>query len=334
LLSVVVPARDAAPLLRETLPALTAALPPGAELIVVDDGSRDGSAEVARGLGAHVVLQQAGSGPAAARNRGAAAARGELLVFLDADVRVHADTLELLLAPLAEPGIAASFGSYDAAPAARSWVSLYKNLSHHFVHQRSRPQAATFWAACGAIRRTAFESAGGFDERYRRPSIEDVELGYRLRASGYRIRLVARAQVTHLKRWSLASWLACDLRDRSIPWARLLRGGRGLPWDLNFTLRDRAASLLVGLMLASLAASLLDPRLLALAAAAALAAMALDAALLRFLAAQVSLPFAAFAALLQLLHRVVGLIGLAIGLASPGPATCQAPSPRPKIEGS
>jgi GT2 family glycosyltransferase len=316
-LSVVVPVRDGREYLGRTLPPLLASLPAGSELIVVDDASRDGSADLARDLGARTIRLEGPRGPAAARNRGAAEARGDLLVFLDADVRVHPDTLRRLLAPLAEGGTDAAFGSYDGEPPERSWVSLYKNLAHHFVHQRSRPEASTFWAGCGAVRRSVFESVGGFDEAYERPSIEDVELGYRLRAAGLRIRLVPEAQVTHLKRWTLASWLASDLRDRAIPWARLVRQGRGLPADLNFTLAGRAATALVGLALAALGLSLLVPRLLAVAAAALLLAIALDAPLLAFLARRVSLPFAAAAAGLHVLHRAVGLLGFAVGLATP-----------------
>jgi GT2 family glycosyltransferase len=313
-LSVVVPVRDGRELLGRTLPALLASLPPGAELIVVDDASRDGSGDVARALGARTFRLEGPRGPAAARNRGAAEARHDLLAFLDADVRVQAETLSRLLAPFAEPELCATFGSYDAAPTERSWVSLYKNLAHHFVHQRSRREAATFWAGCGAVRRAAFETVGGFDESYERPSIEDVELGYRLRSAGFRIRLVPEAQVTHLKRWTLASWLASDLRDRAIPWARLVRQGRGLPSELNFTLAGRAATALVGLGLAALALSFLEPRLLPVAAIAGLTALALDAPLLAFLARRVSVPFAVAAAGLQLLHRAVGLLGFALGL--------------------
>ena len=334
MLSVIVPVRDGAALLRETLPPLLAILPPGAELLVVDDGSRDGSGDVARGLGARVFRLEASRGPAAARNRGAAEARGDVLAFLDADVRVHADTLDRLLAPLADAGVAASFGSYDDSPPARSWVSLYKNLAHHFVHQRSRDEASTFWAACGAVRRVVFESAGGFDEGYRRPSIEDVELGYRLRAGAHRIRLVGGAQVTHLKRWTLGSWLASDLRDRAIPWARLVRAGRGLPPDLNFTPRDRAATILVGFGLLALVMSILEPRLLALAATMLVVAVALDAPFLRFAAARVSPAFALAAAGLQLLHRLAGLLGFAVGWVTRRPAACQPPHRQTNIGGS
>jgi GT2 family glycosyltransferase len=315
--SVVVPVRDGAAFLADTLPALVAALPEDAELIVCDDGSQDGSAQVAAAHGARVLLLEGSTGPAAARNRGARAAGGAIVVFLDADARVHSDTVLRLRRELDDPEITAAFGSYDDAPSARSWPSLYKNLAHHFVHQRSRREASTFWAGCGAVKREAFLAAGGFDPVYRRPSVEDVELGYRLRAAGHRIRLVPEAQVTHLKRWRLGTWLAADLRDRAVPWARLVRAGRGLPADLNFTASDRTASALVGLALAlgmasAWRATLLVPSLVCLATA-----VALDRAFLAFAARRVSPAFAVAVAGMQVLHRAAGLVGFAYGYVFP-----------------
>ena len=97
-------------------------------------------------------------------------------------------------------GSPAVFGSYDDAPAAAGLVARYKNLYHHYVHQRSGASAQSFWAGCGAVRRSAFLAVGGFDEeRYPRPSIEDIELGYRLTDAGYRIRFRPDLMVKHLK---------------------------------------------------------------------------------------------------------------------------------------
>ena len=65
------------------------------------------------------------------------------------------------------------------------FLSQYKNLVHHFYHHRGKREASTFWSGCGAVRKQAFLDAGGFDvERYTRPSIEDIELGYRLIKAG------------------------------------------------------------------------------------------------------------------------------------------------------
>ena len=315
-----VPVRDGAPFLTRSLPALAAALPREAELIVCDDGSGDGSGLVAASFGARVLrVGERPAGPAAARNRGALAAQGEILVFLDADVRVRADTLDQLTGAFADPYVAAAFGSYDDAPPGSSWVSRYKNLAHHFVHQRSREEASTFWAGCGAVRRGVFLAVGGFDERYRRPSIEDVELGYRLREAGHRIRLVRSAQVSHLKEWTPRSWLVSDLRDRAIPWARLVRAGRGLPRDLNFETRDRLATLVVGAAAAVLALSVLEARLAVLAPFLLAGAAAVDLPFLRFASRRSSVGFAAAAAVLHLVHRAAAVAGFLVGYWTPGP---------------
>ena len=314
--SIIVPVRDGAAFLGESLPPLGAA-GEDAELIVCDDGSRDDSAEVAAAHGARVLAEGAPAGPATARNRGARAARGKILVFVDADVRVHADTLRRLRRELDDPEVVAAFGSYDDAPRARSWPSLYKNLAHHFVHQRSCREASTFWAGCSAVRRDAFLAAGGFDPVYRRPSVEDVELGYRLRAAGHRIRLVPEAQATHLKRWTLAGWLTADLRDRAVPWARLVRSGRGLPADLNFTGRDRVGSTLVALALLFTAVSWWRGWLLLAAAACLAAATAFDRPFLAFVGRRGSPGFAVAAAGMHLLHRAAGVAGFAYGYVVP-----------------
>ncbi len=246
-LSVVVPVHRCAELLPETLGALRDSdLPDHAwELIAVDDASGDRTPEVA-GRYADRLVRVSGDprGPAHARNRGAAAADGEILAFVDADVRVRPDTLRRLRDALtgrgegaAGPGRGAAspdgaatarppdavFGSYDDDPPAPGVVSRYRNLLHHHVHQRHPGAAETFWAGCGAMRRSAFEAAGGFDDRrYRRPQIEDIELGRRLRALGHRIELRPEIRVTHLKRWTLGEVLRTDFRDRGVAWTRLL----------------------------------------------------------------------------------------------------------------
>ena len=328
-ISAIVPARDAALHLARALPALAAALPAGAEVLVVDDGSRDDTSAVASRSGARVLRHEAPRGPAAARNHGAREALGDILLFLDADCLPHLDTVQRLMAAFDDATVDAAFGSYDDHPEARTWVSLYKNLAHHFVHQRSPPEATTFWAGCGAIRRDVFKAMAGFDEAYLRPAIEDVELGYRLRAAGHRIRLVREAQVTHLKRWTLRSMVVADLRDRALPWARLLRAGHPLPRGLNFTSADRLASASVGAaaFVLALAAATGAAGFLLAAALALATALLLDAPFLSFAARRVSPAFAVAAAGLQLLHRALGLAGLAMGLLLPAKKAEPAPPP-------
>lgn len=283
------------------------------EVVVVDDCSTDGSGDVARARGARVVRLGERSGPAAARNRGAADSRGGVLLFIDADVIVRRDTLARVLEFFrTHAGVAAVFGSYDDAPADAHAVSRYKNLLHHYVHQHSNEEAETFWAGCGAVRRAAFEEVGGFDERrYARPSIEDIELGRRLRRRGHSIRLDKGLRVKHLKRWTLASLIGTDVLARAVPWSRLIfEGGEGVPDDLNLRTRDRAGALLAGAGVALVAASaglaFVSMTAAAAALACALAALAvvlyLNRGLFRFFYRLHGATFAARAFLLHLLY--------------------------------
>ncbi len=250
-LSVVVPVRDGGAQLEQCLDALLASDFSRFELIVVDDGSTDGGASVAacRARGVEVVELSRNLGPAAARNRGAERARGNVLLFVDSDVVVRPGTVARVAAFLSrQPGVAAVFGSYDDAPAAANFVSQYKNLQHHFVHQQASERAETFWAGCGAVRRAAFDAVGGFDERqYTKPSVEDIELGQRLRRAGYSVALDKGLQVKHLKRWTFTSLLRADIFHRALPWSRLiLNDGGALINDLNLRVRERVSAALVG----------------------------------------------------------------------------------------
>ncbi|MBI4790121.1 MAG: glycosyltransferase family 2 protein [Chloroflexi bacterium] len=244
-LSVVIPAHNGERQLRRCLKTLATHTRQPDEIIVVDDASSDGSANLAREMGARVLsLPDGPSGPAFARNRGAEAASGDLVVFLDADVAVHPDTLALVEKYMMEHDeVAALFGSYDDAPRYRSTVSAYKNLLHHFVHQHGQREASTFWAGCGAIRRDVFLALGGFNESYARPSIEDIELGIRLRRAGYRVWLCPDVQVKHLKHWRLDSLLRSDIFERAIPWTRLIFASARLPSDLNLDAKSRLSAL-------------------------------------------------------------------------------------------
>ncbi len=238
--SVIVPAHQAAELLPESLGALAASDLPRAiwEAIVVDDGSTDGTGTIGAKWADRVLrLANPPRGPAHARNRGAEVARGEWLIFLDADVRVRPETLRRFAEVIdGEPTVDGILGAYDAAPPAPGFISRYRNLHHHFVHTRNAGDTATFWAGLGALRRAAFQAVGGFDEvRYPRPQVEDIELGYRLHDRGYRVVIRPEIQATHLKRWTVGAGLRTDLLDRGIPWTRLLleRGRLTQPSNLN-----------------------------------------------------------------------------------------------------
>ena len=316
-LSVIVPVYNGARFLAPCLESLAASELSGHECIVVDDGSTDDSVRVAGEHGATVVRLEQRGGPARARNRGAETAQGDILVFLDADVCVHPDTLARVAAHFEnDPAVGAVIGSYDDHPADPGFISQYKNLFHHYVHQTSRSEAWTFWAGCGAIRREAFHALHGFDESYKRPCVEDIELGSRLRAAGYRIDLNRAIQVTHLKRWTFWSLLRTDVFDRGVPWFRLMLRTRTMPPDLNVTIAHRLSVALVfallllsgGMAAAQLTAFRHAPAITVLAPLALLAIAGLlfrlNADLYRFFRRQRGLLFAARAVPLHWLYYV------------------------------
>jgi len=225
------------------------------EIIVVDDGSTDGTAEAASASGARVISCGSRRGQAAARNLGAQEAAGDILWFVDADVVPKIDAARHVRQALASRDYAAVFGSYDDSPPARNFLSQYKNLAHHHYHQNVRRDVSTFWTGCGAVWKDVFLAVGGFDPN--RPSIEDIEFGYRLRAAGGRIRQVPELQGTHLKVWTFRGLMITELRDRAVPWAFLLlsRGG-GAGDELNVAMTERFRALVACLCVVSLAASL------------------------------------------------------------------------------
>ena len=233
-ISVIVPAHAAGSTLNRSLASLARLAPPPGEILVVDDSGDGSCAAGADALGFRTLTTSGHRGPAFARNRGAAAARGDILLFFDSDVAVPPDVVRQVAGRFAsEPDLAALIGSYDESPADAGFLSRYKNLVHRFIHQTSAESATTFWGACGAVRRSAFDAVGGFDERFVRPSIEDIELGNRLTTAGYRISMDREFQITHLKRWTIGSLMTSDIRDRAVPWTRLIAKRGRLPNDFE-----------------------------------------------------------------------------------------------------
>lgn len=289
-LTVVVPATNRPPTLEACLAAIQTASAPPEQVVVVDD--------------------PAIRHPALARNAGVRRATGDVLVFVDADVTVHPDVFDRIRRVFTDnPDLAALFGSYDDAPAARGIVSVFRNLLHHHVHQNAPGPAGTFWAGLGAIRRQVFEACGGFVEH----PIEDIELGMRLSASGARILLDPSIQGKHLKEWRLGSMVRTDLFVRGIPWVGLLIDYRGSASTsaLNLGWRHRLSALASILLLVTLA---LWKPWWALAVLAAIVVMNLP--FYRLLVRCEGLPRAAVGVLLHILHHLISVAAVPAGVIS------------------
>jgi GT2 family glycosyltransferase len=245
-ISVIIPVHNGGTKFQRCLSSVTGSVPSPKEIIVVADGDTDGSWRVAEELGLQVLRIPTPGGPARARNMGAHAAKGDILFFVDADVTIPKDAVsQVMTAFHQDSALSAVFGSYDDEPFETNFLSQYKNLFHHYVHQTAKEEASTFWAACGAIRREVFLKMGGFEERYRRPSIEDIELGYRLRKAGHRIRLLKELKVRHLKRWGVLSLLKADFFYRALPWTDLILSEGRFIDDLNLKTSNRISVIFI-----------------------------------------------------------------------------------------
>jgi GT2 family glycosyltransferase len=291
-LSVVIPATNRPPTLDRCLAAVRAAAGRTDEIVVVDGPSGLGAVE--------------------ARNIGAARARHDVIVFVDADVEVHADALERIRAALADPDTTAVFGSYDDAPSVATTVSTFRNLLHHHVHQSNAGPTGTFWTGLGAVRRDAFEAVGGFDAaRYRDPSIEDIDLGRRLTERGASIHLDPTIQGKHLKAWTLRSVLWTDFFARGVPWVALMWRARTVPAFLNLGLHHRVSAVAsVGSVVAlALGSMLLFAALLALL-------VVLNRSFYTLLVRRQGVARAAAGVGLHALHHLVAALAVPFGIAS------------------
>lgn len=319
-LSVVVPFHRNLAQLRQCLAAVRTSersLPAGAsllEILVAANGATEDPRPVANEAGATLLTIERACGPAVARNRAADVATGNVLVFVDTDVIINADALGRLAALLqTHPDAGAAFGAYDEEPADPGFVSQCKNLAHSFVHQQASGDARTFWAGLGAVRSEVFARVGGFDERFPRPSVEDIDLGYRIHASGARIILDPAIRGKHLKRWTFKSSIVTDVRDRGVPWTQLIHRYDGLHDDLNVRVSYRWCVVIAYLLAASLLAALKWPLTLSVVPIAAILLWVLDRRYYGYFVSRRGLVFALRWFPLHIVHHLCNGVSFAVG---------------------
>ena len=232
------PVRPAADreILAHCLGALRCYDPAPVEILVVDDGSPEPiSGWIGEESGPSVrVVHQANAGPASTRNTGVTgsdAGPDDIVVFVDADVVVPLDTFARLAADFARwPSALAVWGAVTADHPHRDVISRYKNLTHrHFTLQRP-DETRHLTTMLAAVRRSAFDQTGGFDEAYSSVSVEDVELGRTLHDAGLSVFLDRALAAEHRHRFTAMSALRNDFRKaRAMATATLDRRACGSP---------------------------------------------------------------------------------------------------------
>ena len=198
MISVIVPALNAADTLGTCLSALLAQSLPRTqyEVIVVDDGSTDGTAEIAHRSGVRVICQQH-AGPAAARNLGARVAQGELLLFTDADCEPAPDWIAHMSGAFQDPELQGAKGAYRTRQ--KHLVARFVQLEYEDKYRRLRRQRRVDFVDTysAAYRRDVFVANGGFDLAFPTASVEDQEFSFRLARKGYKLAFVPAAIVCH-----------------------------------------------------------------------------------------------------------------------------------------
>lgn len=303
-----------------------------AELVVVLDGEPTPPPPWLLRNDVRIVSTGRRSGPATARNHAAESARAEILLFVDSDVELGHGSIDRVRDRFrADADLDGMFGAYDDEPAAPGTASQFRNLLHHHTHVMNGGPAVTFWAGCGAMRAERFRAIGGFDGRYRQPSIEDIELGSRLSAAGGRIEIDPALKCKHHKQWTVRSMVHTDVAYRAVPWTRLMLNNRRMPACLAIDWRNRSSGALAVLGVAAAALAILVPWLWLAAAACAAGVFALNARFYRLCRRKRGVAFAAACFALHYLFYIYSTIAFAAvimhSMITPAPSAAEPGGP-------
>lgn len=258
MISIVVPAFNAEGTLGACLDALLeqTGLAEPCEVIVVDDGSTDGTADLARRYPPPIrLVVQPHRGAAAARNRGAVAAEGALLLFTDADCRPRPDWAAAMARALARPGVAGVKGLFRSDQQALIARLVQAEYEEKEAQMMARSQVAFADTAAAGYRAEVFRAIGGF--RTDMQAVEDTELAFRLAAAGHTLVVAPDAVVYHAHPERLWPYARRKLRyglwgaQAYLAHPERLADDSRTPWSM------RAQLVLAPLALAALVAALL-----------------------------------------------------------------------------
>lgn len=221
--SVIIPTFNGAARIPKCLDALLKQVDPRiAEILVVDDGSTDGTGELVRRCPGVRLLRQANAGPASARNRGASEATGEVILFTDDDCVPAPEWLDAMLGPFTNPSVVGTKGIYRTRQ--RSVVARFVQIEYEDRYRLMRKFRDIDFVDTysAAFRRERFLELGGYDTSFPVACAEDIELSYRMSERGWKMKFAPKAVVFHThpdtlsgylrKKYKFAFWRVLALR--------------------------------------------------------------------------------------------------------------------------
>jgi O-antigen biosynthesis protein len=220
--TVAICAYNAADTIGECLASVQRSTYPAAEILVINDGSRDGTGDIARQFPGVRVIDVPNGGLSAARNIALQQASGEIIAYTDADVRVDADWLTYLIQPFVNSKAAAA-GGPNIVPADDPWMAQCVARSPGSpTHVLLNDQIAEHVPGCNmAFRRNVLLEIGGFNPIFARAG-DDVDVCWRVQRQGYRIAFAPSALVWHRHRQSVRAY-----------WKQQVGYGEGESWLMD-----------------------------------------------------------------------------------------------------
>ncbi|MFH0933487.1 MAG: glycosyltransferase, partial [Nitrospirota bacterium] len=207
-ISIIIPTYNSAQVLRKCLESLGSQTisSEGYEVIVVDDGSTDGTRDIVAKYPAQYIYQQ-NRGPAATRNYGVSQAQGEIILFTDADCEPQPNWIEEMIEPMNDNQVVGVKGTYKTRQ--KELVARLVQIEYEHKYERMKKfKYIDFIDTYSAgYRKDIFLKYGGFDERYPKASVEDQEFSFRLSRDGYKMVFNPEAVVYHKHSASLIDYL-------------------------------------------------------------------------------------------------------------------------------
>lgn len=207
-ISIVIPVYNSSLTLKECLDSVFESNFKNFEVIVVSDYSSDNSVEIAKKYNCKIIELDGNKGPAFARNKGAEIAEGDILLFLDSDVIINKNSLDIISEKFLSLDVNAVQGIYSHEPNYKYIATqFYQSYLCYYVWPENKKYATTLVTNCFGIRKKIFMELKGFDVQMKRANCEDEQFGYILISKGYKILILRNVQVEHRVNYNTARFI-------------------------------------------------------------------------------------------------------------------------------